>query len=424
MSPAAVPTSTIFARAIENGSVASEHLQTSHAVVTVEVADDDRAIKVLVDEWRALRTAHHIDTPDSDPDFFLGIYRELGANMSPHIALVRVGGSAAGLIVARRVVQAQVVRVGSLRCRTPRLRCMEIVCGGLISNGNREVDQAILDHLQSLLAARSVDLIEVHHVESNHMIALIRQQPGWRRSALLPEGHHIVRLLDDAGVLIQRHSSKTRNTFRREDKKLAAKFNDDLQLEVRTRPEEISPFITQASVINQASYHRALDVGVCDNNRWRAIVTSLAKTGAWRGYILTGGGQPIAYMLGAVYGKRCTFMATGYCREHHVLSPGKVMMNRVLEAVSAEGVAIADFGWGDAEYKTMLASERLSELTIQLYGSSASARMAFIMQRLARWGTQRAKAMAGAGIVASLRRRWRERLRRQASSVQNQGEGL
>jgi hypothetical protein len=43
--------------------------------------------------------------------------------------------------------------------------------------------------------------------------------------------------------------------------------------------------MADADAINQQSYHRALNVGLCDDNRWRAIVTALANAGAWRGHL-------------------------------------------------------------------------------------------------------------------------------------------
>jgi CelD/BcsL family acetyltransferase involved in cellulose biosynthesis len=116
-------------------------------------------------------------------------------------------------------------------------------------------------------------------------------------------------------------------------------------------------------------------------------------------------------------------MATGYSHDLHALSPGKVMMNRVLDALSAEGIAIADFGWGDAAYKTMFASDRLNEVTIRVYGRGLRARAACAMQSVAERTTQKVKAIAGAESVAALRRRWRERLRRQVTSKTGENEG-
>ena len=413
--------------ATRTGDTAHAHREETDVAsqITVTVATDDATARQLIPEWRQLRAAHRIDSPDADPEFFLGVYRELGSRVSPHIAVFRNQGSGCALLVARRSEQRLPLRIGSISIRTPRVRCLEIVFDGLITSESGDSRRAIIDHLQSQIDSRSVDLIEIHHLdEKDELLNLIKQQRGWSRVTYSLEGHHVARLLDGTGAAVQRHSSKTRNTFRREDKKLAAQFGGELVLETLTRPEAVDEFIAKAGLINQTSYHRALNVGVADDARWRAIVNALANGGAMRGYVLRGRNQPIAYMLGAVYGQRCTFMATGYRHELQALSPGKVMMNRVLDALANEGVAVADFGWGDASYKTMFASERLNEATIQIYGSSARARIAFAMRRCAAWCSQRAKVLAGAQIVATLRRRWRDRLRQQFKSDQGQGEAL
>jgi CelD/BcsL family acetyltransferase involved in cellulose biosynthesis len=197
------------------------------------------------------------------------------------------------------------------------------------------------------------------------------------------------RLLDRAsGERVDNHSSKTRWTFRKLDRKCVEAFDGDVELETATAVDHVDAFIADSLGIIRNTYQAALPIGVKDNPEYRELLREMAEAGALRGYLLRGGGQPLAYVLGDRWGTTFSLWATAFLPDHRRLSPGIVTLRRVMDSLASEGVAVFDFGWGEAEYKKKLGDHRADETDYSLYAKRVVPMLAFAAQR----GTKLARA--------------------------------
>ena len=106
-----------------------------------------------------------------------------------------------------------------------------------------------------------------------------------------------------------------------------------------------------------------------DTERWRTILGALSETGQFRGYVLLGNDEPIAYLVGSLLGHRFGLVSTCFQPVYRNLSPGTVLLNRSFEALASENVSIFDFGSLYADYKRLHATRTLREKTVHVYGT-------------------------------------------------------
>jgi CelD/BcsL family acetyltransferase involved in cellulose biosynthesis len=190
-----------------------------------------------------------------------------------------------------------------------------------------------------------------------------------------------------------RYSSKTRNTFKRKDKKLGA-----VELERITHADQVSEFLEAAHRISLKTWqtHR-LGLRVSADERSRELFTFLADQQALRSYLLRREDQPIAFCIGTQFHRTFRYEEVGYDQEFAALSPGTVLLVRMLNDLFAEDAPEwFDFGEGDADYKRMFANEQRRSGGVWLVAPGwrrtmavAGARLCHRLQSAARAGVTR-----------------------------------
>jgi ribosomal protein S18 acetylase RimI-like enzyme len=375
------------------------------------VATTEDAARALRSRWLEFRGRFGQLTPDADPDFFLGIYRELGEGISPHVAWFSDARGPYALLVGRTLRASVAARIGYVPLPTPPLQRLELVYGGIVTDGSAGAGEAVQEYLRSLLLG-PIELIDIHYLDSEHELlpALCGGLLGRPRVTVRREPHHFLALVDPAtGERRKQHSRKTRSKFRRRDLVLVEHFGGEVELRTFTDASQTDAFLAQCDRITARSYQAAIGSGVRQVSRWKTIIETLARQGRLRGYVLAARGEPIAYVLGSLFGSRFTLTATAFDPEHRSLSAGQVLLNRVIDELAAERVAVMDLGFGDAEYKRMHATETREEATLHLYGRSAAAAAAFRAEWLALGANAAARRMLG-GWLRVVKRGWRKRL--------------
>ncbi len=385
-----------------------------NSVVELIVARTPQEVLELRADWTLLRAEFGMPTPNADLDRFLATLEGLGQDMAPHVTLIRESDKPLALLVGRTVTRRGTSRIGYAKVRSPKLTTLELVYGGLISNGSKEASEAVLSHLQALLQERQCDHIMVNYLPIDHHLAeaLRGGAVGTGRPVIRDILHWETRLLDEeTGERVHHNSSRTRATWRRKDRKLRKHFDGDLELVVVKDPEQLESFLAAADSITRKTYHGAIGVGFRDTPTWRSILAAMAGTGNLRSYLLNGGDQALAYVGGSVYQDVFTLEATGFLPELRQLSPGTVLMNQLFDDLAEAKIPMCDFGFGDAEYKRLYGSNSWQEGTIDCFGPRLSSRVAHAMNRSAKLATVLGKRMvAQAGAFNRVRKIWRNRL--------------
>lgn len=166
-------------------------------------------------------------------------------------------------------------------------------------------------------------------------------------------------------------------------------FNDELEFVVVTGPGQTDAFVRDAAKIVSQTYQLALDIGLRDDAPTRVYLQTLASEGTLRGYMFRSNNTAIAYVVGDVTSDVFHLWATSYLPNYAKLSPGILLLIKVFDALTKEGVALFDFGHGDAEYKRILGNLELRQEDHRIYGAGLTPLAAFLVhngfENLRRW---------------------------------------
>ena len=362
------------------GSHPSPSSRTSgnETIVATSVEDTDS----LRDDWIAVLARYGKETLDSAPEFFLPFLTGLGDITQPHVAVFRRDGVPSAVIVGRTALRNIPCHIGHLKFRTPRLRCLDIVHGGLVSDGHQTSIRWVTTHLKQLLESGQVEHIAINHLSVDDPVLDETIYPSISHHVLLSqnEPHWYATLLDPkTGEAVDTHSSKTLRTFRRKDKKLLEHFNQQVNIETVDGVSGKDLFLERACSIAARTYQSAIGVGFADNPRWRTMLDTLAVNGYLRGYVLIAAGEPIAYVFGSVFRSVFTLIATAFIPKHRDIGPGAYLLRHVLRVLADQGVSTVDFGFGDAAYKRLHGTECRSDVNLVFYGSGPKVRLAQYM---------------------------------------------
>ena len=376
----------------------------------VNVANSIVACQRLREPWLELRRRMGILTPNADPDRFLAIVNAL-PGVRPYVVLFREGSELRALMVGRIENRALRYRIGYVPLRTPCLRCLDIVYGGMLVTDTPTDKAVVLRYIRNLLDRSSVDCLTCNHLRKDHSLAAELTVSSTTTTC---EPHFVRELVP--GLIdktLARHSSAHRGKIRRYDRILCKAFGGDIVLRVFSRPDEVSEFLRQTSSIASKTYQHELGVAVEDTKLWRAILTVEASAGRMRSYVLTGGGRPIAYQNGVLYDHTYFCDGRGYDPHYRELRPGNALSHRIAADLCACGCEQIDYGFGDADYKRVYATDHWEEVTVHAYGRNSKARLAATLSTLIRAVSSALARMAAcAGILRRIKNVWRRKMAR------------
>jgi CelD/BcsL family acetyltransferase involved in cellulose biosynthesis len=316
------------------------------------------------------------------------------------------------MIVARCSRRRAAYRIGYVTFRSPTLRCLDIAYEGLLTDRQTGALSMTTEYLDGLLACGGVDLVSFNHLRTGQAEQMAAGAP---RSILHSSDIHWRFQLVPGSYeqTIAGFSKKHRYNMRRADRLLVERFGGHVCLRIFAQKQELDEFIPQASRITAQSYHGGLGVGFVDNAVTRALVSAEARAGRLRCYWLEAEGKPIAHQVGCLYGDTYHLLATSFLPQYRELSPGHVLLVRVIEDLCGVGMRWIDYGFGDADYKRIYGTESWSEQTVRLYGRTARATLAWTLDVATTRGAAGGRAAAKRlGAIRRLKNTWRRRLTR------------
>lgn len=368
------------------------------------------AIDALREECQRLREAHGLLSSWSDPERYCAEQRIAPADVQPHLAIFRDADGPRAMVLGRIATRRFAVSLGYWRVPTPNLRYLQVVHGGLITDGTEAARAGVLAHLRDLLAGGGLDAIYVNHLPVEHELhgALVAagateqiREPHWQ-FRLVPGSYE-----QTVGVF----SSKHRREMRRMDRVLCDRLGE-AKLRRFERPEELAEMVRGCAAIAARTYQAGLGVGFTGEQPWDEILKTEARLGRLRGYWLECGGEPVAFQIGAIHESVYFMDFMGYLPEHAKLGAGSVLHGRVLEDLCKDGMTRVDYGFGDAQYKQTYGTESREEALLVLYGRSwrarTTARLIGTTAQAKRWAKGGLNRL---GLEERIKRHWRARLR-------------
>ena len=148
-------------------------------------------------------------------------------------------------------------------------------------------------------------------------------------------------------------SSKTRNTFKRKQKKIGA-----TRLVRISEPTQIAEFLETAHTISQRTWQsEKLGLRIHNNDAELRFFTTLATQQSLRSYLLFVDDKPAAFLIGTQHKGHFNYEEVGYDRDFADRSPGQVLLVQVLEDLLSDNPPrVFDFGGGAADYKQLFAT--------------------------------------------------------------------
>jgi CelD/BcsL family acetyltransferase involved in cellulose biosynthesis len=158
----------------------------------------------------------------------------------------------------------------------------------------------------------------------------------------------------------QKFSGKTRSTLGRKVRRFRESSGTEPVIREFKRPEEMEEFFSVARTISEKTYQeRLLDAGLPSTDAFRDGLIDLARRGRVRGFILSMGARPVAYLYCPIYKDTGILLYShlGYDPEFEHLSPGTVLQYLALERLFEEGeTKLFDFLEGETPQKQLFAT--------------------------------------------------------------------
>jgi CelD/BcsL family acetyltransferase involved in cellulose biosynthesis len=371
---------------------------------TLRTLRSDAEIDAIAPRWGALGPA----ALDARPELFATVVRTTPEVLRPHVIVAERDGEPIALLAARLETREHRVRFGYATVLRPRLRCLTVVCGGLV--GDAAMAGPLVGELLAGLGRREADIVLFHRLTVGsplHAQAIGRPSALARQPLLVPDKHWAMDLPDGRDALLPSLPKKLRDNFKSPTRKLERTYGERMEIRRYGRLDELDTVLADLEAIARTTYQRGLGAGF-DRERDAALIETALREGWFGAWVLYLDGAPVAFELGMRNGDTFVIGAKGYNPEFASLNVGWPVQLRMLQDLADDpAIARADFGFGDADYKRRLASGGWEELDVVVHGRTARA-VATNVAGSAVFGADRlARRVAGPERVARLKRRWR-----------------
>jgi CelD/BcsL family acetyltransferase involved in cellulose biosynthesis len=220
---------------------------------------------------------------------------------------------------------------------------------------------ALVRELCRFLASRSSGsaFILFEDVEVGTPLWTALEQARERREVLVyhakpPQPHWWIDFPAKPALFFQQLSSKSRSTLKRKAKRTSH------TIRCFTKPDDVPEFLGLACEISKNSWQsKRFGLRIRNDLREMKLLDLLARHGALRSYILYCEKRPAAFEFGLQWQGTYVGEETGYNQALAELSPGIVLLNRLLEdLIARDPPRHFDFGLGDAAYKRLVCNRQ------------------------------------------------------------------
>jgi len=382
--------------------------------VDVEVFRSLDALETIRAVWEELLESQAYPIVNAHPDRYRSVIEAHGDEIEPYVIVLR-RDSVRAIVVSRLERRTLQVKVGWTVSVSPQLRCLTVVHGGLLGDGDPETYGAMLDAIDGQLRGEGLYAAYFNHVMDPVFFDVTRVRVSGLRRTLFPQQvpHWRMRVSESLDAFYAQRSAKHRKHLRAYVRKLEKRYPGSVEMVTYTDEDQVDRAVKDTAAISRKTYQSALGVGFEDTPAKRTLLTMAARKGWLRGHILYVEGRPVAYRFALCY--RGTYFAdgTGYDPEWRHFRVGTVLFLKVLEHMCAEGVRYYDFGFGDAEYKQHYADESWEDSSLFVFAPRVGAVALNVLHSSLAAAVLGIRAVfVKLGWLGGVKRQWRRRLER------------
>lgn len=298
-----------------------------------------------------------------------------------------------------------------------------LVGNRLLGTPSDELAQQMLRACAKFVAQQCATFLLIEDLESSDSLMSAAQ-------SLQPDGFRLfspsglqerlkIEFPPNANDYWSKFSSKTRNTFRRKQKKIG-----QTELERITEPSQIADFLESAHAISQNTWQtQKLGLRVRNDESELRLFTFLATQQALRSYLLSVDGQPAAFLIGTQHKGLFHYEEVGYDRRYSERSPGQVLLLMVLEdLLHSDTPHTFDFGGGDADYKQLFATTTSTSGNIWIVPPGTASQSWVRYLSVCRWTDRQLRSIAKRFGLTTRLRQWIRGKRSHPSAMKVQQE--
>ena len=163
------------------------------------------------------------------------------------------------------------------------------------------------------------------------------------------------------------------------------------------------------------TYQRGLGVGFDTSAAMRERLRLEIAKGWLRAFVLYIEDKPFAFWIGKLYQNSFCSDSMGYDPAYSKHSPGMYLIMQVVEYLCGENsddrAHQIDFGFGDAQYKTVLANQEWQEASIYIFARSWKGIGINLLRMPTAWVNHWAQELLGkTSLLLKVKRMWRDRI--------------
>jgi hypothetical protein len=383
---------------------------------TVEIARSVCDVLALRDQWQELPR-----DPNGDIDFYLTFIESNNDKASPHVIVLRQGGTIKSILAGRIEDRPLEVPLGYRKLSTRPLRFLTLIHGGLLGEDCEKHASLMIESVWESLKRSDAEVACFHGVDSNTALYRLARTAGWLVTrdfcpVWLPRWR--LKLAANYEDVYRQRSANTRHNLKRYSKRLLKAYGDQLEIRRFGSIGDLEKMMSDTEVIAKKTYLRGLGAGFAVNDQTRRLLELAANQGWLRAQILYLKGEPCAFWNGLLYRRTFFTLTTGYQPDLADFRPGMFLLQKLLEDLCAEGdVDEVDFGFGDAQYKRDLADYEHSQAVVLLFAPNLKGIVLNCLRTPLIYASNQAhRLLAKTGIQQKVKKAWRTHLNARAST--------
>ena len=334
----------------------------------VVVARTAEEVEGLREVWEAAG----VSDIDSDIDYFLTVVRHAPGVVRPHVVLIQRPGQSALMAVARLERLDVPLSLGYRTIMRPQLRAIVVAFGGLIGTAGADSERLLIDELRRPLDTGEADMLLLRNADvAGTLRDVVVERVGWlRRShARPPTRRWVAPVPESLDAFLSGRSAKTRQTLRRQDRKLVREYGEGLRLRRFESPSEMSELCRDMEAVASRTYQRGLGAAYSGSPLDLGLIELGLHRRWFRTWMLYLRDRPVAFWSGTTYAGTFATSTPGFDPDYTKDSVGRYAMFRMVEDLCADDhVRRLDFGHGDAEYKAAFGSVERIESDVFVVG--------------------------------------------------------
>ncbi len=392
----------------------TRHAETRGAV-TVAIARSFKEIEPLREVWRELQSREFSPKPNVDIDRYVSVIETSNGEVKPHVMLFERGNHPVAMVVSRVEKHRVNLKLGYKALLRPRLKCLNVVYGGVMGRPEGDLCSAIFSELDKQLRSGEFDVVCFNYLNTGtDLYEAVRSAPGVFTRGYFPtvSKHWRMSMPETMDQFYGSCSRGHRGSLRRGIRKFERKYPGHDNFVKYTREDEVGDFVRIAAGISARTYQHALGAGLVDDEQTVSRIRTAAKHGWFHGGILFAGDKPCAFQFGLRYKLVYYLVSLGYDPALNGYKVGTNLFLKTLESLCEDpSIDTFDFYFGDAEYKKRYGTAHWSEATIYIFAPRIyPASINVLRCAVAGANATLAYVVNKAGSAGWMKRKWRDLL--------------